>query len=461
MTDADPASAGSAPPSSAPPSSSPRRPGPLRLLVGFVTGEGLIARATVLAVLALALKIPLGMVGGVVADRQNYESEAVRSVTMAWGGNQTFSGPMIVLPYQRSVDGKFLTQTLTLLPEKLAIDGKVQPEQRRRGLFSITVYTATLDVVADFQAKAVRDLLADGRWMDWPSAHLDLGITDARSIESTTIEVDGQQLEWTAGSGPPLASLQVSLKSIGLAERETITVRFHIAFAGSGWLGFAPFGKRTEVSLVSAWPSPGFAGRYLPVSQSIDKNGFQAKWSISNLSRRYGQLWDSGTSSEPSVNGVMESAFGFNLFEPVNAYRETDRAIKYAILFISLTFGACILFEMATGTRPHPAQYGLIGLSLCIFYLLLLSFSEQVGFAMAYLASAAAVVVQATVYNWAWRRRLGSALVFGGVLAGLYAGLYGLLQLEDVALMAGSLLLFAVLSLAMWFTRNLHRRQPA
>jgi inner membrane protein len=443
------------------PASPPSDRGPVRRVVNFVTGESLIARASVLALLTLVLKIPVALVGGVVGDRQAYESEAVSNVTAAWGGAQTFAGPMIVLPYQRSVDGRFLTQTLTLLPEKLSIDGTIRPEQRRRGLFSITVYTATVDVVAEFQTRAIRDLLADGRWMDWPSAHVDLGITDARSIDGTAIEVDGQQLEWTAGSSPPLSSLQASLKSIGLADRDTVTVRFRIAFGGSGSLAFAPLGKRTEVALASAWPSPSFGGRYLPASQSVNKDGFQARWAISNLSRRYGQLWDSAATSEPSASIVMESTFGVTLFEPVNAYRETDRAIKYAILFIGLTFGAGLLFEMATGTRPHPAQYGLIGLSLCVFYLLLLSLSEQIGFAAAYLASAAAVAIQATVYNWALRRRFGPALAFGGVLAGLYAGLYGLLQLEDMALLSGSLLLFAVLSLAMWFTRDLHRAQPA
>jgi inner membrane protein len=149
------------------------------------------------------------------------------------------------------------------------------------------------------------------------------------------------------------------------------------------------------------------------------------------------------------------------LLNAVDAYRETDRAIKYGVLFIALTFAAGLMFEFAGGTRPSVAQYGLIGLSLCIFYLLLLSLSEQIGFGPAYLLSAAAVAAQAAVYNWALQRRLVPAVLFGALLAGLYGGLYGLLQLEDVALLAGSLLLFAVLSLAMWFTRNLHRAQAA
>jgi inner membrane protein len=201
-------------------------------------------------------------------------------------------------------------------------------------------------------------------------------------------------------------------------------------------------------------------GRYLPASQTIDQGGFSAKWSISYLGRSYGQLWDGASSTEPAPRTVLESAFGVTLLNPVDAYRETDRAIKYGIMFIALTFAACLIFELVGDTRPSLAQYGLIGLSLCIFYLLLLSLSEQVGFGLAYLVSAAAVVAQAAMYNWALQRRRAPALAFGTILAGLYGGLYGLLQLEDVALLAGSLLLFAVLSLAMWFTRNLHRVQP-
>ena len=162
-----------------------------------------------------------------------------------------------------------------------------------------------------------------------------------------------------------------------------------------------------------------------------------------------------------SDDKVRESAFAVTLLNTVDAYRETDRAIKYGVMFIALTLATCLMFEFVGGTRPSVAQYGLIGLSLCVFYLLLLSLSEQIGFGLAYLISAAAVVGQAAIYNWALQRRRGPALAFGAILAGLYGGLYGLLQLEDVALLAGSLLLFAVLSLAMWFTRNLHRAQPA
>jgi inner membrane protein len=433
-------------------------PQPRRQIASFLASDNLLARASVLGLLTLVLLIPLNMIGGVIADRRTYEADAAKSVSEAWGGPQVFAGPMIVVPYRR-VDGQAVS-LLTLLPEKLAIDGRIVPEQRRRGLFAVNVYNATLDVVAEFQTAELRAMAAEGRLIDWTAARLEVGLSDVRSIESATVEVDGQKIDWMPGSGSALAALKANLGAQALNGRETVSVRFSLTLAGSGKLGLVPLGRRTEATLSAPWPAPSFTGR-LPVS-TVSKDGFRARWSMSHLGRPFGQLWDSASlRNEPSTTTVLDSAFGVTLLTPVDAYRETDRAIKYGIMFIGLTFVACLLFEMATGTRPHVAQYGLIGLALCVFYLLLLSVAEQVGFALAYVASASAVVAQATLYNWALRRRATPALAFGAILSGLYAGLYGLLQLEDVALLTGSVLLFAVLSVAMWLTRNIHRPQPA
>lgn len=456
MTDAAPLP----PPFSAGPG--PAHPGPSlhRVVYDYLASGNLIARALLLAALTLALKVPLSLVGDIVADRQGYEADAVKNVENAWGGAQTFVGPMIVVPYKAASSS--MTRTLTLLPQKLTVDGSVVPQQRRRGLFVVNVYAATLDVVAEFPIRALRDTTADGRAIDWQSAQLTFGLSEEKSIEAATVDVDGTAIEWS-GTSRPLSSLQAPLAAVALADRDTVTVRFRIAFGGSGSLSVVPLGRQTEATISSPWPSPSFVGRTLPASQTVGKDGFKARWTASHLGRRYGQLWDSGLSgiNDPSPGAVLESAFGVTLLTPVDAYRETNRAIKYGIMFIGLTFAACLMFELATGTRPHAAQYGLIGLSLCVFYLLLLSFGEQIGFGCAYLASAAAVVVQATVYNWALHRRPAPAVAFGALLTALYGGLYALLQLEDVALLSGSLLLFAVLSAAMWLTRNLHRPPSA
>jgi inner membrane protein len=446
----------------APPPAANPPPEPRRQLSSFLASDNLLARASVLGLLTLLLLIPLSMIGSVIADRRTYEAEATKSVSEAWGGPQVFAGPTIVLPYRRISEPRDFSWMLTLLPEKLSIDGTIQPEQRRRGLFAVNVYAAKLDVVAEFSLKALRELAADNRLPDWSAARLEMGLSDIRSVDSTTVEIDGQKIDWTPdGSGTALSSHSAKLGATTLSDRETITVRFSVALAGSGKLGIVPLGRRTEANLSAPWSAPSFTGR-LPLDQAIDRDGFRARWSVSELGRTYSQLWDTAsTRNDPRLQTVLGSAFAVTLLTPVDAYRETDRAIKYGIMFIGLTFVACLLFELATGTRPHVAQYGLIGLALCVFYLLLLSIAEQLGFALAYLASAAAVVVQATLYNWALRRRVAPALAFGAILAGLYAGLYGLLQLEDVALLAGSVLLFAVLSVAMWLTRNIHRAQPA
>src|SRR5262249_23675015 len=155
----------------------------------YLRSSSLVGRALMLAILTLLLKIPLSMVGGVIADRQAYESAAIDNVQASWGRAQTFVGPMIVLPYKPA--NSSWTRALTLLPERLAIDGKVAPEQRRRGLFAVTVYTATLDIVAEFQTKAVRDLLAEGDWIDWPLGRLTLGLSDIKSIAPGKVEIDG------------------------------------------------------------------------------------------------------------------------------------------------------------------------------------------------------------------------------------------------------------------------------
>jgi inner membrane protein len=443
----------------APPPAANPPPQPRRQLASFLASDNLLVRASVLGLLTLLLLIPLSMIGSIIADRRTYEAEATKGVSEAWGGPQVFAGPTIVLPYRRA-DGQ-MSAFLRLLPEKLTIDGRIVPEQRRRGLFTVNVYNATLDVAAEFQTAELRAMAADGRIADWPAARLEVGLSDMRAIEGATVDVDGQRVDWTPGSGSMLSSLKAHLGTLALDGRETVSVRFSLAMAGSGKLGLVPLGRRTEATLSSPWTAPSFTGRS-PLSQTVDKDGFRARWSASHLGRPYGQLWDSAGLKNPAPDEVLvASAFGLTLLTPVDAYRETDRAIKYGIMFIGLTFVACLLFEMATGTRPHVAQYGLIGLALCVFYLLLLSVAEQVGFALAYVASASAVVAQATLYNWALRRRAGPALAFGAILAGLYGGLYGLLQLEDVALLTGSVLLFAVLSVAMWLTRNLHRAQPA
>jgi inner membrane protein len=428
-----------------------------RIAYEFLSGRSLLARALLLAALTLALKVPLELMGGIVTDRQSYEQEAVKNIKSSWGTSQTFTGPRILVPYK----DKTGPSHVVFLPQKLTINGDVPTEQRRRGLFAVSVYRANLDVAAEFDTRLLEGLSTAGNELDWSAARLLVGVSEERSLSADTVDVDGQQIEWTPDTSDRLAALQASLARIDPAAHDTLIVRFRLAFAGSGSLSIVPLGQRTEVTLVSPWRSPSFIGPYLPASQTVTREGFQASWTTSSLGRGYPQVWKPTPGETPQDATVLQSAFGVALINPVDAYRETDRAIKYGVLFIGLTFAACLLFELATGTRPHALQYGLIGLSLCVFYLLLLSFSEQIGFGPGYLLSALAVSAQGAVYTATVQRRFLPGIAFGALLGVLYGVLYALLQLEDVSLLSGSLLLFALLSLAMWFTRNLHRTQPA
>ena len=291
-------------------------PQPRRQLAAFLTSDNLLARASVLGLLTLLLLIPLNMIGGVIADRRTYEAEATKSVSEAWGGPQVFAGPMIIVPYRRT-EGQTAAFLLTLLPEKLAIDGRIVPEQRRRGLFTVNVYNATLDVVAEFQIAELRAMAAEGRLIDWSAARLEVGLSDTRSIDGATVEVDGQKIDWGPASGGALSALRANLGAQALNGRETVSVRFSLTLAGSGKLGLVPLGRRTEATLSAPWPAPSFTGR-LPLSQTVSKDGFRARWSVSHLGRPFGQLWDA-LRNEPHSTTVLESAFGVTLLTPVDA----------------------------------------------------------------------------------------------------------------------------------------------
>lgn len=445
-----------------PPAKRPARP-----WRGLFPPDSLLTRVTVVGIITLVLLLPLQMISGLVDDRQHYEAEAINSVTTSWGRQQTLEGVAIVLPYRQKFiigpnDIRERDGSLMLLPEKLNLTAQLSPEVRRRGLFDVTLYSSTLDVVAEFALKSLKEHRAEGRTVNWAGVSLGLGLGDVGTIRGGTVEIDGRPFEWLPRSGAgPFSQLEIPLDFADLPQRETITVRFRLSLTGSDSLSFLPTGAHTEATVTSPWPSPSFIGRYLPSEQRVSAEGFRAHWSVPYLARGYGQLWDSERKSEPSADMVQKTAFGIRLLSPVGPYRETDRALKYGILFIGLTFAACLMLELATGAQPHYAQYGLIGLALCIFYLLLLSLSERIGFGPAYLCSAAAVAGQVAAYNWAVHRSRLIGLAFGGLLALLYGTLYGLLQLEDAALLSGSVLLFVVLSIAMWLTRNLGDRARA
>jgi inner membrane protein len=283
-----------------------------------------------------------------------------------------------------------------------------------------------------------------------------MGIKDMRGIENRlALDWNGASSDFipglpandalTEGVYVPL-SLDGKMGDSGIFRFST-----RLQLRGSGSLQVAPVGKNTTVELASSWPSPGFSGSFLPASYRVDDKGFNAKWTIFNLNRNLPQHWTSGHYD------LKAAAFGVDLVIPVDMYRKTMRCVKYAILIIALTFTVFFLMETSSGNPVHPVQYILTGLALCLFYTLLMSLSEYLGFNAAYAIASLGVCGLVTLYaSWVFRRGTMAGITAVAILV-LYGFIYVLVQMQDLSLLVGSLGLFLMLGLLMYYTRRINR----
>jgi len=424
----------------------------------------LTVKAVLVAGLTLLLLIPLYMVYDAIDERHQRYREAVSEIGRAWGLPQRIAGPTLLLPYtttERDKDGvmRSYRHQLRALPETMTIAATAMPEIRYRGLFEAVVYVVDLDIYGEFVFPDFAEHVSVGT-LDAASIAVQLGISDPRSIVIDSGLLFADRTLTLEPATDPILNGVLSARLGGqtaFKAGDRIPYRIKLKLNGSENISFLPLGRETKVTLTAPWKSPSFFGAYLPADRTIGADGFDSTWRISYLGRSYGQVWDS-LDDEPRLRErVHAGAFGVNFLQTVTPYRETERAIKYGILFVALTFVMYLMFEMISGKPIHLMQYGAVGLSLCVFYLLLLSLSEQLGFFWAYAISAAAIVGQTTAYTLGTTRRPSFALGFGAGLGGLYAFLYVLMQMESYSLLSGAVALFLVLSALMWMTRNLNR----
>ena len=299
--------------------------------------------------------------------------------------------------------------------------------------------------------------------IQWDKAWLALGISDTQAINnvSTLNWQEGKQIDFEPGTKVTSmlksgfhAPLHLQAKT---TEEQAYPFSMQININGSQGFYFSPFGKTTKVAMKSDWPHPSFQGNVLPNHRAVDAKGFEANWSIPHLARNYPQLW---TIESQNFN-LNEFVAGVNLFESVSLYSQVTRAIKYGVLFFALTYITFLIFELGIRRRLHIVQYGVIGLALSLFYLTLLSTAEHVGFFTAYVSAAGIIIVMISLYAYAAIRALGRTSIITLLLAGLYTMLYSLLNLEDYALMAGTVLLLVILAIMMYLTRNIGEESTA
>ncbi len=427
--------------------------------------------------MTLAILVPLLLIRGVIHDREGYRQEAVREIARSEAGAQGIAGPVLVVPWTETIEveeknnaGEVVRRVKRdgtsgewlFFPESMALDGSMKPYTRRRGLHEVRMYTLAGQLAADFKAQIPRDAdpaLPHRIGQPW----LGYGIADVRGLRgSPRLRIDGAGVALLQGLGHrDQPGVHVRLPAPAAGSGLSMATRLVFELAGAEALAVAPLAAHNRIALASPWPHPLFNGAFLPTRRSIDGSGFQAAWEVSSLATNAQQQYRAGgglsSAAVSTIHGGAGDgidAIGLSLVEPVNAYSQADRATKYGILFVLLTFVGFFMFELIKQLRIHPIQYGLVGLALAIFFLLLVSLSEHLAFGWAYLAASVACIGLLGFYLSHVLRSRARGTGFAAMLATLYAALYGLLVSEDNALVLGAGLLFLILAAIMVITRK-------
>jgi inner membrane protein len=419
-------------------------------------GRSVTLKLVTVCVLILVLLIPVSMVQSLIREREWRQQEVVDEINAKWGRVQTIAGPILSIPYYWTVADKTgkpirVTRYLHVLPDSVRVEATVTPQVRYRGIYQAVLYHTRLVIDGRFPHPTVDGTRVPVDGMLWESAFVAIGITDMRGIRKA-IEgtFDGRALSLEPGvENADVLAAGVS-GAVGLnAKMPGHPFRFVLELNGSQALSFVPVGRTTTVTATSSWPDPSFTGAFLPVERTVSPTGFTARWNVLHLNRNYPQSWTG------SGHKLDDSAFGVRLFTPVDVYQKTMRTAKYALMFIVFAFMAFFLSEIMVRRRVHPVQYLLVGLAIILFYTLLLSVSEHTAFGTAYLVASSAVLSLIAAYAKTILKSSAVAATVGGILAVLYGYLYILLQLEDFALLMGSIGLFVVLALVMFMTRKI------
>lgn len=434
--------------------------------------------------MAMALVVPIFTIYLLVYDRQNQSEQAQASIAQGWGGRQAIAGPVLVIPYWENVTetvteaGKKIEKTstvwreLALSPDTAAIHTTIDPEVRKRSIYTAVVYQAHTQGKARFLMPtdlARLNIPADRLALD--RAELRFTLSDARGLfgPRPLVSIGGQRLALhtgrSAGGGGSGFHSFVDARSLPGA---AMTVAYDFDLRGNGSLALLPQAGDTSWTVRSAWPHPSFQGDFLPSSHRDTAKGYTATWRVGNLALGK-QLVSIGDDVPQAallpvdgrayrVKGPTDAASlqaRVDLVTPVDLYSQVNRAVKYGFLFIGFTFCAFLMFDLIAGVRVSSIEYLLVGAGLVLFFVMLLAFAEVIGFALAYLAAAGAITLLLTAYSASVLKSWLRGSVIASLLTALYGVLYILLSLEAYSLLIGSVLLFFALAVVMFLTRNL------
>lgn len=424
--------------------------------------DKILIKGLITGLLILVMLIPTLFVSSLVKEREQRQKEIIQEVSSKWASQQRFSAPYISVPYiDTALDEKgkpFTTRgNLVLLPQMLNVDGKIFPYPKERSIYKVMVYRSDINANGTFNIALPEDIRAEK--IDFAKAKICIGISDHKGIEEM-ISVNFNNKVYNLSPGLPTnqvdenglsAPVAFSAADIG----KPISFNANVKLRGSTGLYFLPLAANSKFQLNSTWSSPSFDGAALPTTPpGKNKSAFPATWSFNQANLPFATAI-----LDKSIRDTNTS-FGVNLIQPADQYAKTMRTIKYAILFIGLTFALFFIIELMQQRPVHPVQYVLVGIALVIFYTLLLSISEFIAFDLAYTLAATATVLLITLYAKGHFQSWKIASVFAGVLGALYAFIFILIRLEDTALLVGSIGLFIVLALVMYASRKVNWYSP-
>lgn len=428
--------------------------------LSFWQKNKLILKSFFIAFLVLALLIPTFIIMFLVNERKERKQEVTKEISNKWSAAQTITGPFLVIPYTENENnnGNMVTvkKNLFLLPEELNIHSMIEPEIRYRSIYKVPVFTAKpITLSGKFEKNNFNAVGVNPAWLRWSEAKLCIGISDLKGVKRQIIKWNEVVLSMEPGLPENNIvqqgiSVPLPLDTSFVDKENRFSVQ--ITLQGSEKFYCTPLGSNTSVHLTSSWLNPAFDGKYLPDTEMINSKGFEAAWRISQFNRDFPKIFAGGSNVFQSVK---ESSFGVILLSPFDAYAQTMRSLKYAILIIALTFFAYFFTEIFQRRPVHPLQYILIGMALVIFYTLLLSISEYIQFPLAYLIASSATVLLLSWYTQSIFKKWNVVLAFSSMLSALYLFIYILIQMEDNALLFGSIGLFVLLAAAMFLSRKI------
>ena len=425
--------------------------------------ESILIKLGVIAIIMLALLIPSFWIQSLIQEREGYQSQVIKEVSNQWSTDQRVQGPVLVLPYKKPVsasstdkDKAAANVTIYILPQNLQFKAGVKTGLLKKGIYEVTVYNSNINVSGAFNNPEINNLGIDPADVLYDKARLVFSISDLKGLKNNpTVKIADQSYSpepATESNSPFAMGLEVGFP---LKKGQGFGFSYQLDIKGTNNLSFTHLGKTTDVEINSDWTNPVFDGRYLPDHRTVTDKGFNAKWHLLYYNRPFPQQWadrDSLLTGSRSQEGV----FGVKMQQAVDQYRKITSTAKYSPLIILLAFVSLLLTELIRKERIHLFNYILIGAAMVVYYTLLLSLAEQIGYNMAYLLSSVATIALISTFASSLLKKKQAALLFAFILSLFYGFIFIIIQLEELSLLAGSIALFLIVAALMYFSRKIN-----